>query len=265
MPDPLALSEHAGLLVNRLGLPFTLDRGIAHRAALGLIVLATDHTLEHEWRAMLGGLEGVAYYESRLMNSPAITPETLREMEKDIAQASRLILPGERIDVIAFACTSGAMVIGDEAVAARIREARPGVACTTPLAAAVAGLKALGARRIALLTPYVDRLNRMMRDDIEVRGLQVSVMGSFNHENDNEVARIDAGSVERAVLELGAHESVDAVFVSCTSLRVATRVEALERQLGKPVTSSNHALAWHSLRLAGYREPLAGFGRLMRC
>jgi len=151
-------------------------------------------------------------------------------MEKDIAQASRLILPGERIDVIAFACTSGAMVIGDEAVAARIREARPGVACTTPLAAAVAGLKALGARRIALLTPYVDRLNRMMRDDIEARGLAVSVMGSFNHENDNEVACIDAGSVERAALELGAHESVDAVFVSCTSLRVVALVEPLERR-----------------------------------
>jgi maleate isomerase len=156
------------------------------------------------------------------------------------------------------------MVIGDDTVAARIREARPGIACTTPLAAAVAGLKALGARRVALLTPYVDRLNRMMRDDIESRGLAVTVMGSFNHENDNEVARIDASSVERAVLELGAHPSVDAVFVSCTSLRVVASIEALERQLGKPVTSSNHALAWHSLRLAGYTAPVAGCGRLMR-
>ena len=89
-------------------------------------------------------------------------------------------------------------------------------------------------------------------------------MGSFNHENDNEVARIDARSVEDAVLELGRHSSVDAVFVSCTSLRAAERIEALEAKLGKPVTSSNHALAWHSLRLAGYAAPLPGFGRLMR-
>ena len=66
------------------------------------------------------------------------------------------------------------------------------------------------------------------------------------------------------MLELGRHSSVDAVFVSCTSLRVAERIEALEAKLGKPVTSSNHALAWHSLRLAGYAAPLPGFGRLMR-
>jgi maleate isomerase len=252
------------LQVDRRNIPFTLDKGIAHRAALGLIVLATDHTIEHEWRAMLTGIDGVAFYESRLWNSASITPETLALMERDIAYATKLIRPGERIDVVGFACTSGAMVIGDDNVAARVHEERPGTPCTNPIAAAVAGLKALRARRVALLTPYVDRINRMMRDYLLRRGLEVPAMGSFNHENDNEVARIDAGSVEAAVLELGGHPSVDAVFVSCTSLRLVEQVERLEARLGKPVTSSNHALAWHSLRLAGYTAPIEGFGRLMR-
>ncbi len=265
MSDTLDVTEDlkSGLLLNKQNLPFSLDEGIARRASIGLIVLATDHTIEHEWRRMLGGLGGVAFYESRIMNSASITPETLREMEKDIAQAARLIRPGERIDVMAFACTSGAMVIGDETVAARIREARPGVPCTTPMAAAIAGLKAMGALRVALLTPYVDRINQMMRAYIEPRGIKVTVMGSFNHENDNEVARIDAKSIERAALDLGRHDAVDAVFVSCTSLRVVSLVEALEKRLGKPVTSSNHALAWHSLRLAGYADAVQGMGRLM--
>jgi maleate isomerase len=156
------------------------------------------------------------------------------------------------------------MVIGDEAVAARIHEARPGLPTTAPLAAAVAGLRALGVGAVALLTPYVDRINRAMRDYMAARGLSVPVMGSFNHENDNEVARIDDASIRAAVLELGRHPAVDGVFVSCTSLRVAEAVEGLEAELGKPVTSSNHALAWHSLRLAGYREPLPGWGRLMQ-
>jgi maleate isomerase len=251
------------LLVDKQHLPFTLDDGIARKAAIGLIVLATDHTIEHEWRGMLAGLDGVAFYESRLWNSATVTPETLREMEKDIAQATRVIRPGERIDVMAFACTSGAMVIGDTNVATRIHEARPGIPTTTPMAAAIAGLKTLGAKRIALLTPYIDRINRMMRDHIESQGVAVSAMGSFNLEQDDQVARIDAASIERAVLDLGANDAVDAVFVSCTSLRVANLVEPLEKKLGKPVTSSNHALAWHSLRLAGYRERLPGFGRLM--
>lgn len=257
-------TQTAGPVVNRRHIPFTLDNGIAYQAALGLIVLATDHTIEHEWRLMLGGLDGVGFYESRLMNSASITPETLREMEKDIAGATGLIRPGERIDVMAFACTSGSLVIGDETVAARVHESRPGVPCTTPMAAAVAALNALGARRTALLTPYVDSINEMMRRHLERQGIAVPVVGSFNHENDNEVARIDAQSLSNAVLELGAQPEVDAVFVSCTSLRVAALVEGLEARLGKPVTSSNHALAWHSLRLAGFDLPVPGYGRLMR-
>ena len=64
--------------------------------------------------------------------------------------------------------------------------------------------------------------------------------------------------------ELAREPSVDAVFVACTSLRLAAVVEEIERASGKPALSSNHAMAWHALRLAGYRDPVPGFGRLFR-
>ncbi len=89
-------------------------------------------------------------------------------------------------------------------------------------------------------------------------------MGSFNHENDLEVARISEASIKEAVRRLVAADRVDAVFVSCTSLRVAAIAEELEREVGVPVTSSNHAMAWHCLRLAGYSEPVPGFGSLFK-
>jgi maleate isomerase len=244
-------------------LPFQLDRGIAHRARIGLVVLATDNTLEHEFRQMLQ-IDGIAFYESRLPSPIDINPTTLAEMEKEIAAATGLILPGVDLDVVAYCCTSGTVVIGEENVFARIREARAGVACSTPITAAIAGVKAMDARRIALLTPYVEDVNQMLRRFIEARGVEVPVMGSFNHENDNEVARISPASIRAAVLELGRYPQVDAVFVSCTSLRLASFVDSLELELGKPVTSSNHALAWHCLRLAGYKEPVPGLGRLFR-
>ncbi|MDI1251599.1 aspartate/glutamate racemase family protein [Thermomonas sp.] len=241
--------------------PFTLDQGVSHRAAIGLVVLATDHTIEHEWRNLLR-LDGVGFYECRLANSPDISPETLAAMEKDIAASVALIRPGERIDVVAFGCTSGAMVIGEEKVFERIREARPGVACTTPITAALAGLRALGAKRIALLTPYVRSVSEWMASYIEARDIQVVKAGSFNHANDNEVARIDAQSIRNAVLDLGSDDAVDAVFVSCTSLRVASQVTELEQLLGKPVLSSNHAMAWHALRLGGVQDKVPHLGRL---
>ena len=250
-------------VVNKQNMPFELDAGVAHRAAIGLVVLATDNTIEHEFRQMLR-IDGVAFYESRIYNSPQITPETLAEMESGIAAAAALIMPGAHLDVMAYACTSGAMVIGEATVFERLREARPGIACTTPITAVMAGLAKLGAARIALLTPYVDEINQSMRRFIEERGIAVPVMGSYNHGNDLEVARISAKSVRDAALELGREPNVDAVFVACTSIRLAEGVEALEAELGKPVTSSNHALAWHCLRLAGYHEPVPGFGRLFR-
>ena len=250
-------------VVSRTHMPFALDAGIAHRAAIGLIVLGTDHTIEHELRQMLR-IDGVAFYESRIANAAEINSATLAEMERGMAAAAGVILPGVKLDVVAYGCTSGTVVIGEETVFRRIREARPGVACTTPITAAIAGLKALGARRLALLTPYVEEVNQMLRRFIEARGLEVPVMGSFNHENDNEVARIAPASIKAAVRDLAREPGVEAVFVSCTSLRVAGIVEDLEAEIGVPVTSSNHALAWHCLRLAGYREPVAGFGRLLR-
>ena len=156
------------------------------------------------------------------------------------------------------------MVIGEPAVHAHIREVRPDVACTTPMEAAFAAFAALGARRIALITPYVDAINRGMRAHVIAHGVSVPVMGSWNVDDDNAVARIAPESVRDAVLSLGAERDVDAVFVSCTNVRLAAQVEALEAELGKPVTSSNHATAWHALRLAGVHDALPGRGRLFR-
>lgn len=240
---------------------FKLGTGPASRAAIGLIVLATDHTIEHEWHRIMQ-LDGVALYQSRLYNSADINPQTLAAMEKDIAPAVSLILPGQRMDVVAFGCTSGAMVIGEETVFERIREVRPGVACTSPITAAQVALKTLGARRVGLLTPYVKSVSDWMADYIADRGFDVTASASYEHADDNEVARIDEASIRASVLEMGKSPDVDAVFVSCTSMRLASQVTALEQAIGKPVISSNHAMAWHALRLAGVRDALPQWGRL---
>lgn len=242
-------------------LDFALDAGISDRAAIGLVVLATDHTIEYEWRKLLA-IDGVGFYESRIANSAEITPETLGEMDDLIAPGVAVIRPGERLEVVAFGCTSASMVLGEDRVIARIKESRPNAACTTPITAARVALNSLGAKRVALLTPYMRTINESMRDYLLNRGVNVVRMGSFEHSDDNEVARIDAQSVRNAILALGRHEDVDAVFVSCTSLRLADQVARVESELGKPVTSSNHAMAWHALRLAGVKDELPQFGRL---
>ena len=76
------------------------------------------------------------------------------------------------------------------------------------------------------------------------------------------VGRITSDAILEAALTIGQNDLVDGVFISCTSLRAAGIIEQAEAALGKPVTASNHALAWHLLRLAGIRDEVTGFGRL---
>jgi len=133
---------------------------------------------------------------------------------------------------------------------------------TTPITAAFAAFKAFGAKNIGVLTPYRADVNSRVRAYIEKAGFSVPVFGSFNEEDDPTAARISTASIKAAALEVGAHENVDAVFVSCTSLRLVNVAAEIEVELNKPVTSSNHAMAWHCLRLAGIEDELPEFGRL---
>ncbi len=243
-------------------LPFSSDAGIARRARIGLIVLATDYTIEHEWRQIISGIEGVGLYQSRILNDNQITPETLRAMEPRIAAATDVILPGSALDVVAYGCTSASMAIGEEKVFEKIRSVRPEAKCTTPITAAFAAFRALGAKRIGVLTPYRADVNRIVADYIGARGFEVPVFGSFNEESDATVSRISPGSIKQSVKAIIARAAVDAVFVSCTSVRLAEATKDIEDETGIPITSSNHAMAWHALRLAGVNDQLPQWGRL---
>jgi len=260
-PEPRITADQ-GQMILLEHLPFATDNGIAARARIGLMVLATDYTIEHEWRQIMAGLPGVALYESRILNDTQITPETLRAMEPRIAAATDVILPGSPLDVVAYGCTSASMAIGEEKVFDKIKSVRPAAKCTTPITAAFAAFRALKARRIGVLTPYRADVNRIVADYIRARGFDVPVFGSFNEQDDSVVARITPASIKAGIDAIVAKAAIDAVFVSCTSVRLAEAARQIEGELGLPVTSSNHAMAWHALRLAGIAEPMPRWGRL---
>lgn len=252
-PDEMILEEH---------LPFTLDAGVSERARIGVIVLATDYTMEREWMNLMD-LPGVAVYAARIKNDPQITPETLRAMEPRLTATADLILPGSDLDVLAFGCTSASMAIGEGRVFELLEASKPGAKYTTPITAAFAAFGAFGAKRIGVLTPYRADVNRIVADYMTTHGgVEVPVFGSFNEEMDDKVARIDPASIMAGIKRLKSLGDIDAVFVSCTSVRLADVAADVEREIGLPVTSSNHAMAWHALRLGGVRDELPAFGSL---
>jgi maleate isomerase len=154
------------------------------------------------------------------------------------------------------------MAIGEEKVFGHIRKHRPDVKATTPITAAFAAFRAFGAKRIGVLTPYQASVNQIVADYIRARGFEVPVFGSFNEPNDAIVAAMTPGSIRKGVERILAAGKVDAVFVSCTSVRLAESAAEIEKETGMPITSSNHAMAWHALRLAGVADSLPQFGSL---
>lgn len=256
LPTAAAVPADLGVL------PSDIAPRIGERANIGLVVLGTDQTIEYEFRNLLTP-PGVALYETRLHSDFDITPETLRAIGPRIAPSTDLILPGLSLDVVAFGCTSATMLLGEDYVFGEIRKARPDVACTTPVTAVRAALEALDAGRIAMLTPYSPEITAGMAQYFLSRGVGVDAYATFDRRDDREAACISVESIVAGAERLAEQvPGIEAIFVSCTSLRVAEAVARIEASTGLPVTSSNHAMAWHALRLAGIDDVQPAAGRL---
>ena len=81
-------------------LPFTTKSVIGSRARIGLVVLASDYTLENEFKQVINQT-GVDLYHSRIANAPDITPETLRAMGPTMTETASRLLPNDDLDVLA--------------------------------------------------------------------------------------------------------------------------------------------------------------------
>ncbi len=244
-------------------LSFNTDAGLGQRARIGLIVLQTDQTIEHELASIMRQ-DDVALYHVRIPNAMEVTPETLRQMEADMPVAASLLPVQFAFDSIGYCCTSGATMIGEDRVDRILREVHPNARTSNPLTACKAALDTLGLERIALVTPYAPSVTTQMRNSLNETGYRINAVASFNQSDDFVVARISSQSILKAVEEIGAHDDCDGVFVSCTSLRTVSIIAAAEAQLGKPVISSNQALGWHLMRLAGLDDCPKEHGQLFR-
>ena len=241
--------------------PYDLVDRIGTGATLGLIVLQTDETLEQEFRQIFTARD-VAFYTARVPSGADVTTETLGAMEFEIPQAAALLPPSLSYDSVAYCCTSGATVIGPDTVSQLVQGACDVAHVTNPLTAVIAALNALKVKRLGLLTPYIESVTAPMRDALCQHGFTVTNCVSFEEAEEAKVARIAPDSIAQAALVAGQGD-VDAVFLSCTNLRTLDVIDDIEATLGKPVISSNQALAWHMAQLSGIAPDLP-VGRLMR-
>lgn len=229
-------------------------------ARFGLIALDSDHCSERELRRMLPPDAGELFV-TRVRHGGQCDLQHLAAMSDELARAASLLLPGTELHAIAYGCTSGTVAIGVDTVRRAIDSVRPGTPVTTPMTAACAAFVATGATRIAMLTPYIDEVNELLVGYLESQGVAVTTLASFNLHTDVEITSVPGSALVAAARELD-RTGADALFICCTALRTAAIIEPLEKELNLPVITSNQAMTWDMLRLAGYKEPVTGYGRL---
>ncbi|MEL6524007.1 MAG: Asp/Glu racemase [Pseudomonadota bacterium] len=227
--------------------------------AMGLIVLRVDETIEQEFRDLIPP-DRARLHVTRVQSGDALTPETIANMEAQLTEAAALLPAAADFDVVAYACTSGTAFLTAERVAALVRAGVPTRAVTNPLTASVAHCHHLGLRRIGLVSPYVASVADTVAKAFEANGIAVVENLCFGESDEATVARIDPHYTANAARRLANHADIDGIFLSCTNLKTIAILDALSQELGIPVLSSNHSLAWHMEQLALGTRKFQAFG-----
>jgi maleate isomerase len=231
---------------------------------IGVLLPPANISVEREWPRYVP--EGVAINHNRLSRaSTRIDKSDLLEMNASIDRAARDIALA-RPDVIVYACTSGSFLgeVGGEGTVARRIEALTGIPSVTTSQAVVAALKALRARRVFMITPYPDAVNKDEVDFLVHRGFEVAGVDAFRCADSVEIRALSSTRVaDLARAHRTDIAACDALFISCTNLLTMNEIEPLEAELGVPVVSSNQASLWAALRQLAVMAP-QGPGRLFR-
>ncbi len=237
---------------------------IGWRARLGFLVPPGNPTVEPEMMALMP--DGVSLHFNRMVargvpGSLDGQSERNRMMVDNIdASIEMLALVEPAVIVLAHTATSYHLGREREADLLARLEKSTGTRVVTAFGSVLRALERLKVRKLALGAPYSRETTLQGKAHLEAHGLEV-----VNFDNLRGVTNIYDETAERAyrLARMVDCAEAEAVFLTGTGMPTLPVIEALEQDLGKPVVSSASAMMWHALRLAGVRQPIPGYGRLL--
>ena len=240
-------------------------------ARIGLVVPSSNVTVETEMPALLGQHPTASFsFHSSRMRMAKVSPAQLAAMN---AQRERCImeLGDAGPDVVLYACLVALMAGGpgehqrvESLVAEQLATGGSGAVVRSSAGALVEGVRALGAQRIALVTPYVRPLAEQVVGYLEAEGIDVHDWRALEVEDNAAVGCIPGDQVMAAARSLDL-TGVDALVISaCVQMPSLPLVEAAERELGLPVLSAATAGAYSILRALDLPLDIADAGSLLR-
>ena len=235
---------------------------------LGLLVPHSEIAADSEVTAMVP--PGVAVHVMRVRyqgvpGSGASVARARSFAEPPFIDEAAELLTEVRPNAIVYGFTSSSYALGPEGDAAlktRLEAKVKSIPVTLTCQAAVSALRALGARRVALVHPpwFADDIEQRSTDYFQQEGFEVvSRARALKPGVTMQDVRPDA-LFQWAVSNLP--KAADAVFFGGNGMRAVAIIQALERSLGIPVLTSNQVCVWDALRLAKLPAKIAGYGRL---
>ena len=241
---------------------YQLHDNLSQHARLGLVVLQTDETIEHDFQRLLPP-DIASLNVTRVPSAAEVTKETLAQMAAELPAAASLLPNSFTYQAVGYGCTSGTAVIGAHKITELVQQGCATEAVSNPLTALIAACQQLNIKRLAFLSPYLESVSDQLRSRVHAAGIKTPVFGSFNEQVEANVVRISGEAIIAAAVDLGQQDDCDAVFLSCTNLRTLDVIARIEERINKPVLSSNQVLAWHLAKLAGLKLQHQNYGRLI--
>jgi maleate cis-trans isomerase len=233
-----------------------MGTGMSWRLKLGIIVPSWNTVMEYEFQRMAG--EGISLHSQRIPHT-ADTEEKVAWMSTQAPAAAEL-LAHAKVNAICYGCTGSGFLKTpeeDRHLATEI-EQRTGIPSVTSSASIVQALQALRVKKISVASPYEPWLNQKLRVYLERASFEIVAMKGLATQAHGTVT---VDRVKALALEVLRPET-EAIFISCSNLRTLDIIEAVERESGKPVVTSNQAALWGTLRRIGDRGVVRGAGRL---
>jgi maleate isomerase len=211
-------------------------------ARVGLIVPSSNTVMEVDFYRRL---PASATLHTARMYLEETTPRGESAMLDDYLPAAINDLRSARPDVMVFGCTSAGALRGNDYEAQLIdRIARETAAETFSVSASVRRtIRAAGARRVGVITPYVDSLNDKIRESLQDDGFEVVAIHGFGITDNFTIAEVEPERIVEFATECfgSGTGDIDLLFASCTNFRAIDAREDIQAALGVPVVTSNHA------------------------
>ena len=224
---------------------------------VGLLTLSTDLTIERDFYSICQKLP-LDVFVNRIHNENPLTKENLLKMYEQIESITEKILPGEKINTVAYGCTSGTIAIGEDRVKEKIQLVKPDCYVTTPITSAIKAFKKMNVKKIAVFTPYPESVNKAIFEYLNKKSINIKSFSTFNLDLD-----VDPRYLVETLTRLNVNDA-DALFISCTALPALEILDEVEKKINKPVFSSNQTLIWDTIRSVGYKSSIEGYGKLLR-